>query len=104
MTSHTVNKAVLCWGEALLAADVERVGAVSALGLDETLFGREGRWRTRRWCTQVVDVCGGQLLDVVAGRDAEAPTRWLLKQPHRWRDGITWGTLDLTTLEWLSPT
>ena len=93
---HTVNKAVLCWGEALLAADVERVGAVSALGLDETLFGREGRWRTRRWCTSIVDVCGGQLLDVVAGRDAEAPIRWLLKQPHRWRDGIAWGTLDLS--------
>ena len=93
---HTVNKAVLCWGEALLAADVERVGAVSALGLDETLFGREGRWRTRRWCTQVVDVCGGQLLDVVAGRDAEAPIRWLLDQPQGWRDGITWGTLDLS--------
>ena len=93
---HTVNKAVLCWGEALLAADVERVGAVSALGLDETLFGREGRWRTRRWCTSIVDVCGGQLLDVVAGRDAQAPIRWLLDQPQAWRDGITWGTLDLS--------
>ena len=93
---HTVNKAVLCWGEALLAADCDRVGSVEALGLDETLFGREGRWRTRRWCTSIVDVCGGQLLDVVAGRDAEAPIRWLLKQPQGWRDGITWGTLDLS--------
>ena len=93
---HTVNKAVLAWGEALLAADVERVGAVSALGLDETLFGREGRWRTRRWCTSIVDVCGGQLLDVVAGRDAQAPIRWLLAQPSAWREGIAWGTLDLS--------
>ena len=42
---HTVNKAVLAWGEALLAVDVDRVGSVEALGLDETLFGREGRWR-----------------------------------------------------------
>ena len=54
------------------------------------------RWRTRRWCTSIVDVCGGQLLDVVAGRDAEAPIRWLLKQPSAWRDGIAWGTLDLS--------
>ena len=54
-----------CWPRT-----VERVGAVSALGLDETLFGREGRWRTRRWCTSIVDVTGGQLLDIVAGRDA----------------------------------
>ena len=93
---HTVNKAVLCWGEALLAADCDRVGSVEALGLDETLFGREGRWRTRRWCTSIVDVTGGQLLDIVAGRDAQAPIRWLLAQPHRWRDGIAWGTLDLS--------
>lgn len=55
---HTVNKAVLVWGEALLTADADRVGAVEALGLDETLFGRESRWRTRRWCTSIVDVCG----------------------------------------------
>ena len=65
---HTVNKAVLSWGEALLTADVDRVGAVEALGLDETLFARQGRWRTRRWCTSIVDVCGGQLLDIVALR------------------------------------
>ena len=93
---HTVNKAVLGWGEALLTADADRVGAVEALGLDETLFGREGRWRTRRWCTSIVDVCGGQLLDIVPGRDAQAATTWMLNQPHQWRDGIAWGTLDLS--------
>ena len=32
---HTVNKAVLAWGEALLDADCDRV-SVEALGLDET--------------------------------------------------------------------
>ena len=93
---HTVNDAVMAWGEALLAADAARVGAVSALGLDETLYKREGRWRTRRWCTSIVDVTGGQLLDVVPGRDAAAPTAWLLNQPSAWRDDITWGVLDLS--------
>ena len=39
---------------------------------------------------------GGQLLDVVPGRDATAPTAWLEEQPSAWRDGITWGTLDLS--------
>ena len=58
---HTVNRAVVAWGEALLAADTARVGAVSALGLDETSFGRHGRWRTRQWCTSIVDVAAGQL-------------------------------------------
>ena len=82
-----MNRAVLSWGEALLAADCERVGAVEALGLDETLFGREGRWRTRRWCTSIVDVTGGQLLDIVPGRDDGAPIGWLLDQPEAWRDG-----------------
>ena len=86
----------MAWGQALLDADCERVGAVSALGLDETLYKREGRWRTRRWCTSIVDVAGGQLLDVVPGRDAAAPTAWLEEQPSAWRDGITWGTLDLS--------
>jgi len=93
---HTVMRAVVAWGQALLAADVERVGAVEALGLDETLFGRYGRWRRRRWCTSIADVTGGQLLDIVPGRDAEAPTRWLLSQPEAWRDGIAWGVLDLS--------
>ena len=54
------------------------------------------RWRTRSWCTQVVDVCGSQLLDVVAGRDAHGTPGWLLKQPQAWRDNIVWGTLDLS--------
>ena len=53
---HTVNRAVVAWGEAVVAADCDRVGAVEALGLDETLFDSEGRWRTRRWCASIVDV------------------------------------------------
>ena len=93
---HTDNRAVLAWGEALPAADCDRVGAVEALGLDETLFGRRGPWRRRAWCTSIVDVTGGQLLDIVPGRDAESPVRWLLAQPQPWRDGINWGVSGLS--------
>ena len=93
---HTVNDAVLAWGEALLAADTDRVGSVEALGLDETLFARHSRWRTRIWCTSIVDVNSGQLLDIVPGRDAQGPASWLLDQPQAWRDNIAWGTLDLS--------
>ena len=93
---HTANRAVLAWGEALLAADCDRVGAVEALGLDETLFGRSGPWRTRSWCTSIVDVTQGQLLDLVPGHDAAGPTRWLLAQPQAWRQSIDWGVLDLS--------
>ena len=38
---HTVNDAVQAYGQALLD-DPERIGDVNALGLDETLFVREG--------------------------------------------------------------
>ena len=93
---HTVNRAVLAWGEALLAADTARVGAVEALGLDETLFGRCGPWRTRTWCTSIVNVAEGQLLDSVPGRDAAGPTWWLGDQPQSWRQSIDWGVLDLS--------
>ena len=93
---HTANRAVLARGQALLAADCDGVGTVEALGFDETLFGRQGAWRARRWCTSIVDVTGGQLLDIVPGRDAQAPVGWLLDQPQWWRDGINWGVSDLS--------
>jgi transposase len=95
---HTVNDAVLAYGRALLEADTDRVGAVEALGLDETLFSRTGRWRTQQWCTSIVDVGAGQvrLLDVVPGRSATEPTRWIDAQPAEWRQAIRWGVLDLS--------
>ena len=57
---HTINDTVIAYGMALVD-DPGRVGAVTALGLDETLFFRQGQWRTQRWCTSIVDVAGGGL-------------------------------------------
>ena len=85
---HTVNNEVGRWGKALLEADTSRVGAVQAVGVDETLFWRKGRWRTKQWCTSVVDVGGRQLLDIVPGRTAESAAAWSRSQPAEWRDGI----------------
>ena len=59
---HTANRALVAWGLALLAADCARVGAVEALGVDKTLFGRQASGRTRRWCTSIVDVTGASCL------------------------------------------
>ena len=70
---HTVNDEVRRWGEALLEADGDRVGKVEAVGVDETLFWRKGRFRTKQWCTSVVDVGGHQLIDIVPGKTAKAP-------------------------------
>ena len=91
-----MNKEVSRWGEALLGADTSRVGRVEAVGVDETLFWRQGRWRTKVWCTSVVDVGGRQLIDIVAGRTAESAAWWFRAQPDEWRDGIRWAVLDMS--------
>lgn len=92
---HTVMDAVMLYGTPLVD-DPKRFGAVTAIGLDETLFAREGRFRQQRWSTQIVDVRRGQLLDVVQGRDSSEPCRWFAEQPEAWRAGIEWATLDLS--------
>ena len=52
---HTVMDAVVAVGEQLVDHP-DRIGTVTALGLDETLFARIGRFRTQLWSTQIVDV------------------------------------------------
>jgi transposase len=92
---HTIMDAVIWFGTPLVE-DPDRFGDVAALGLDETLFCRQGRWRTQCWSTQIVDVGRGQLLDIVAGRNTAGPCRWLADRPDGWRDRIRWATLDLS--------
>lgn len=93
---HTVMDAVAAYGTPLVE-DPARIGPVTALGLDETLFARTGRWRTQRWCTSIVDVSGpAQLLEVVPGRTAAGASAWICAQPAAWRAGIAWGVLDLS--------
>ncbi len=93
---HTVNKEITRWGDALLEADVSRFGAVEAVGVDETLFWRKGRWRKKQWCTSVVDVGGHQLLDIVPGRTAESAASWFRSQPAEWCEAIRWAVLDMS--------
>jgi len=92
---HTVMDAVVIYGTPLIDVP-DRFGAVSAVGLDETLFARQGPFRRQLWSTQIVDVRRGQLLDVVAGRDSSEPCRWFAARPEAWRAGIMWATLDLS--------
>ncbi len=93
---HRVNVSVRRWGEALLAADTERISQVAALGLDEHLMWRRGPFRATAWATGIVDVGRGQLLDIVRGRTAKAPVQWLRKRPRSWLAGVRWGVLDLS--------
>ena len=93
---HTVMDAVRSYGTALIE-DPARIGPVEALGLDETLFARTGSTKTRCWCTSIVALDRpAQLLDVVEGRTAKAPSTWLEARPESWRAAIRWGALDLS--------
>jgi transposase len=92
---HTVNDAVIAYGS-VLVDDPDRIGQPTALGLDETLFCRQGPWRNQCWSTSIVDVGTGRLLDVVAGRSAAEPCRWLAARGETWLKGIAWATLDLS--------
>ena len=58
--------------------------------MDETLFWRQGQWRTKVWCTSVVDVGGHQLIDIVPGRTAESAAAWFRSQPTEWCEAIRW--------------
>jgi len=92
---HGVMDAVVVYGQ-VLVDDPDRFGDVTALGLDETLRCRLGRWRRQQWTTQIVDVETTQLLDVVEGRSAQGPIAWLGQRPESWRDRVEWATLDLS--------
>lgn len=78
-----MNDVVIAYRTALVG-DPERIGQVTALGLDEVLFVRLGRWRTQMWTTQLVDVRRGQLLDVVADHNATEPIAWLTERGDAW--------------------
>lgn len=93
---HAINDAVIAYGQALLDADDTRVGVVAALGVDEVLFARLGRWRTQAWSTSIVDVGSGQLLDVIEGRSSIGLCEWLDAMPEAWRNAICWAVLDLS--------
>ncbi|HVA09348.1 MAG TPA: transposase [Acidimicrobiales bacterium] len=70
--------------------------AVEALGLDEVLMVRLGRFCRQEFSTQIVDVGRGQLLDVVPGRSSAGPMAWLAEQGKPWCDQVRFATLDLS--------
>lgn len=92
----TINTAVIAWGDALIAADGDRVKATDAVGLDETLHVRTGTYKAKSWATSVVDVRTGLVVDVVKGRTAKAVSRWVTDQPEAWIARLRWGVLDLS--------
>ncbi len=92
---HTVNDAVLAYGEALIEHP-GRFADVASLGLDEHLMVREGQRRHKNFVTAIVDVDKGQLLDIVPDRKGDEPKAWLRAMGPAWLAGVTAGTIDLS--------
>lgn len=93
---EVVNNAVVYYGEALLEADRKRLRTTTAIGLDETLFNRLGKYRTKSWCTSVVDVVNHQLIDILPSRNYVDVAGWVLDQPEAFRARIEYGALDMS--------
>ena len=92
----SVNSATRVYGAALLAADTKRLKETTAIGLDETLFVRHGRYKHKSWSTTVCDVVNHQLIDVIPTREFTQVARWLDQQPHHVKDRLNYGCLDMS--------
>jgi transposase len=93
---HTVNDAVITYGEALLEADRKRLNHTSAIGLDETSFVREGEKKQTSFATTVADVAHHQIIDILPTREYVDVAAWINKQPAPWKERIRFGALDMS--------
>ncbi|MGH9097966.1 MAG: ISL3 family transposase [Acidimicrobiales bacterium] len=91
-----VNVAMRIYGAALLAADTKRLKETTAIGLDEALFVRAGRYKHKTWSTTVCDVANHQLIDVIPTREFTQVAGWLRRQPHHVRENLDYGCLDMS--------
>ena len=91
-----VNAAMRIYGAALLKADTKRLKETTAIGLDETLFVRQGRYKHKEWSTTVCDVANHALIDVLPTRNFAEVATWLKKQPHHMRENLDYGCLDMS--------
>ena len=93
---HTVNDAVITYGEALLEADRKRLNQTSAIGLDETSFVKFGREIHTSFATTVADVENHQIIDILPTRKYVDVAGWIDKQPLAWKERIAYGALDMS--------
>ena len=94
---HTVNDAVITYGEALLEADRKRLNQTSAIGLDETSFVKLGDQIHTSFATTVADVENHQIIDILPTRKYTDVAGWIDKQPAPWKERIRFGALDMST-------
>jgi transposase len=93
---HTVNDAVVTYGEALLSADRKRLNKTTAIGLDETSFTKLSSRPYRDYATTVADVENHQIIDILPSRKFTEVAGWIDKQPESWKARIRFGALDMS--------
>jgi transposase len=95
--SQLADELGVCWWTVMTAVDEhgrpliddpDRVGQVSALGVDETSFLRATRTHPTLYATGLVDLDDHKLIDLVEGNSAGDLRRWLDRQPREWLEGI----------------
>lgn len=91
---HTVMAAVREYGEPLVD-DPDRVGAVGALGVDETSFLKATRDHPTLYATGLIDLARRRVIDVVEGNTSRDLGSWLDAQPAPWRDAVRVVATDL---------
>lgn len=92
---HTVNTAVVTYGDALLRADRKRLNKTTAIGLDETSFIKFGS-HDRDYATTVADVENHQIIDILPSRKFKDVAVWMHQQPRGWKERIEFGALDMS--------
>jgi transposase len=95
---HTVNDAVVVYGDALLEADRKRLNQTSAIGLDETSFVRMGPKKQTSYATTVADVANHQIIDILPTRKYVDVAGWIDSQPQPWKERIRFGALDMSNV------
>lgn len=95
---HTVNDAVITYGEALLEADKKRWTLTTAIGLDETSFVKLKGLKGRHYVTTVADVANHQIIEILPTREMTGVAAWVHSQPASWKGTIKFGALDMSNL------
>ena len=73
---------------------LSRLGAPTAIGLDETSWLAATATHPTLLVTGIVDLDRGQLVDVISARSAAAVQDWLASKPARWAQGIRHAVID----------
>ena len=73
---------------------LSRLGAPTAIGLDETSWLAATAMHPTVLVTGVVDLDRGQLVDVIPARSATAVESWLASKPTRWAERIRHAMID----------